>query len=142
MESQAFTIRENDKIESIITPVTVQQSIAFCQYFNIQTKQIEACAMWDTGANGSCISRGLAQKLNLKSIEIRKVEGIHGIKKSNVYITDSMLPNKLTVANVRVTEYLDNDDFDIIIGMDIITLGDFSLSNDKGKSVFSFRLPW
>lgn len=30
---------------------------------------------------------------------------------------------------------------DILIGMDIITLGDFAITNVGGKTVFSFRTP-
>jgi hypothetical protein len=29
----------------------------------------------------------------------------------------------------------------MIIGMNIISLGDFAISNDNGKTVMSFRLP-
>ena len=32
-------------------------------------------------------------------------------------------------------------DYDVIIGMDVITLGDFALTNTKDKSVFTFRYP-
>lgn len=31
--------------------------------------------------------------------------------------------------------------FDVLIGMDIITLGDCSITNVNGKTVFSFRIP-
>ena len=33
------------------------------------------------------------------------------------------------------------DVFDIIIGMDIISKGDFAVSNLNGKTSFSFRIP-
>ena len=30
---------------------------------------------------------------------------------------------------------------DVLIGMDVITSGDFAVSNHNGKTVFSFRVP-
>ncbi len=33
------------------------------------------------------------------------------------------------------------DDSDIIIGMDILTQGDFSITNLDGRTVCSFRIP-
>jgi hypothetical protein len=32
-------------------------------------------------------------------------------------------------------------DVDLLIGMDIILLGDFSISNGDGKTLFSFAIP-
>lgn len=40
------------------------------------------------------------------------------------------------------THSVENElDYDMLIGMDIILLGDFCLTNKDGKSVFSFRIP-
>ena len=41
---------------------------------------------------------------------------------------------------VQVSEAVLNG-FDVLIGMDIITLGDFSITNVGGKTIFSFRVP-
>ena len=30
---------------------------------------------------------------------------------------------------------------DVLLGMDIITIGDFSITNQAGNTVFSFRVP-
>lgn len=46
-----------------------------------------------------------------------------------------MLPNKVGFANIRVTcETLG-------LGMDVITQGDFSITNKDNKTMFSFRYP-
>jgi hypothetical protein len=34
-----------------------------------------------------------------------------------------------------------NQGIDVLIGMDIISLGDFAISNFDGKTQFSFRIP-
>ena len=51
------------------------------------------------------------------------------------------LPNKVQIPGVLVSECSDANDFGVIIGMDIITQGDFSITNVDGKTIASFRLP-
>ena len=52
------------------------------------------------------------------------------------------MPNNLIVQNVRVTECQDTTGkFGLIIGMDIITLGDFAVTNANGNTTVSFRIP-
>ncbi len=36
---------------------------------------------------------------------------------------------------------IDKDGLGVLIGMDIIGLGDFAISNHGGKTVFTFRAP-
>jgi hypothetical protein len=52
-------------------------------------------------------------------------------------------PNNLTIEEVEVTRFTGTDaiDCDLIIGMDIMTLGDVAITNLNGKTVFSFRVP-
>ena len=59
----------------------------------------------------------------------------------NTYLVNLYLPNNLVVPNVRVTECADTSSFGVIIGMDIITNGDFSISNVSGKTIVTFRMP-
>jgi hypothetical protein len=54
---------------------------------------------------------------------------------------DIILPDGIRIANVPVAEIDSEREFDIIIGMNIISLGDFAISNNNGKTVMSFRLP-
>lgn len=52
------------------------------------------------------------------------------------------MPNNLVIPSVRVTECADNaGDFGVIIGMDVITMGDFSITNYDSKTTVSFRIP-
>ncbi|GHV89321.1 hypothetical protein AGMMS50267_16810 [Spirochaetia bacterium] len=97
--------------------------------------------MWDTGATNSCISQRLAKHLGLTFIDLCDVEGVHGIEPAKVYLVDILLPNTVSINNVHVTEFFDNDDFEVIIGMDIITKGDLAMSNSGGKTIVSFRIP-
>jgi len=58
-----------------------------------------------------------------------------------VYLVNIMLPNKVGIANLRVTRGNIGGDADVLIGMDIIGIGDFAITNKDGKTVFSFRAP-
>ncbi len=53
------------------------------------------------------------------------------------------LPNHFVFEELEVVEfaYVDEDDCDLIIGMDIMTQGDLAITNFEGKTVFSFRIP-
>jgi hypothetical protein len=48
------------------------------------------------------------------------------------------LPNQLLSDRVTVSEI---QGVDMLIGMDIIQLGDFSISNFEKKTVFTFAIP-
>jgi hypothetical protein len=89
----------------------------------------------------SSVSKGLANHLGLRAVDMCQVQGVGGPQKSSVYLIDILLPSKVGINNVRVTEFLDNGSFSMIIGMDIIKLGDFAISNKDRKTMVSFRIP-
>jgi hypothetical protein len=103
-------------------------------------KAIKARGIWDTGASGSAITAEIAKSLGLKPVSMVDMHTAGGIKPSNVYIVDILLPNDIHIQNVEVTE-ADMVTQDVLIGMDIITLGDFALTNFGGKSRFTFSIP-
>jgi hypothetical protein len=57
-----------------------------------------------------------------------------------VVLIDLILPNKIKVSKIRVS-VSEIQGVDMLIGMDIIQLGDFSISNFEGKTVFTFAIP-
>ncbi|WP_461256329.1 retropepsin-like aspartic protease [Treponema sp. R80B11-R83G3] len=113
--------------------------------FNISTdsakKGIKITALWDTGATGSAITPNLAQKMNLIPINRVKVTGVNNTSIVDVAKVSIGLPNRVMVDEVNVMICNLNQGFDLIIGMDIILLGDFSISNGGGKTLFSFAIP-
>jgi predicted aspartyl protease len=99
-------------------------------------------ALWDTGATGSAITPAVAKLLGLIPSTLANVQHADGISLQNVYYVNIYLPNKVVVPFVKVTECKNVvGKFDIIIGMDIISLGDFAVTNVGKKTTFSFRLP-
>ena len=98
-------------------------------------------ALIDTGATGSCISRNFAQNAQFRPFMMGQVRGAHGIATVPVYIVDVLLPNGILFPNMEVTEFYGAENFDFIIGMNILCMGDMALSNAKNQTVFSFRMP-
>ena len=96
--------------------------------------------LWDTGASGTVISKNVVDKLGLKPISKAKVHHANGESIVNVYAINLFLPNQVAFNFVKVTEGILND-LDLLIGMDIITMGDFSITNVGGNTIFSFRVP-
>jgi|ERR1017187_1749776 hypothetical protein len=99
--------------------------------------------IWDTGATGSAITISLAQKLGLTKIGSAKVKGVHGIKYKNVYGVKLVLNSQVEFI-LPVTEcdgLTDDGSAEFLIGMDVISKGDFAISNFQGQTTMSFRVP-
>ena len=58
----------------------------------------------------------------------------------NTYLVHVGIPSGSVVTNILALED-ENDDYEVVIGMDIISRGDFAFSNYEGHSTFSFRIP-
>lgn len=104
---------------------------------NIQLNKI---AIWDTGATNSAITEELAKELNLVTTGFVDVNHGGGTETRKTYLVDVWLPNGVAIQGVKVTE-LNLKGADVLIGMDIIGIGDFAISNFEGKTSFSFRVP-
>ncbi|GHV90556.1 hypothetical protein AGMMS50268_10590 [Spirochaetia bacterium] len=102
---------------------------------------ISVRALWDTGADGSAITPKVAQSLNLKPIDKANITGANESSMVDVVEISVILPNKVRVGDVRVTVCNLNGGIDMLLGMDIIMLGDFSISNGDGITLFSFAVP-
>ena len=96
-------------------------------------------AIWDTGASGSVISPTVAKELGLLPVGVKPMHTGNGTYEATAYVVDIMLPNKVLIRGVEVTES-DLRVCDALIGMDIISLGDVKLTN-KDRTKFVFRIP-
>ena len=130
----AFSILSSGVVDAIMCDVAVGASD------EPSTQEFCKCkALWDTGAVFSVISRRLATQLGLMPIDKGFAYTVQGTYRPNVYMIDVMLPNKMLVRGLRVSDGV-FDDADILIGMDIIKMGDFMVSN-RGSTRFTFRIP-
>jgi predicted aspartyl protease len=107
------------------------------QYQNV----ISIRALWDTGAMLSAVTPEIAKKLDLVSTNRIKVNGIGSYCIADIVRVSIRLPNLVEVKNARISVLNLVKDVDMLIGMDIIQLGDFSISNGAGKTLFTFAMP-
>lgn len=123
---------------AIKTPVKVK---------NVLTgKEIDTFGVWDTGATNSVITKAAAQRLGLTLVSMAEVGGVHGKQLVPVYYVQLTLNNQnisimVTVSEGNVPSFSKEGDAEILIGMDVITLGDFCVSNFNGRTVMTFRMP-
>ena len=69
-----------------------------------------------------------------------QVAGIHGTEYEYTYYVDLMVPGEMTFKTLEVTEG-DLEDVDVLIGMDVISQGDFCISNGNNETIVAFRSP-
>jgi hypothetical protein len=97
-------------------------------------------AIWDTGATISAVTQKVIDTCGLKPISMTDVHGVGGVHRSEVYLVNIVLPNNIGVKQVRVTRGI-LANVDVLFGMDIITIGDFAITNRGGITVFTFCFP-
>jgi predicted aspartyl protease len=102
---------------------------------------VEFDAIWDTGATDSVVSKRVVQTLGLKATS--KVIVYHaggGGDYVDAYSVNIFLPNETVFSIMKATE-ADLVGADVLIGMDIISVGDFAITASHGKTKFSFQIP-
>lgn len=105
---------------------------------------INSKGIWDTGAQGSVVTKKTADKLGPVPIGKTMIRGVHGTNEVNVYRVQITLNNKDITLTTNVTESDElsaDDSTGMLIGMNVINMGDFSVSNYLGKTAMSFRVP-
>jgi hypothetical protein len=143
-EFGATSLYFNGISRQLITPVGL--TIAFdtalydgkpCPY-KINNKK----GLWDTGATGSVLTAAVVSELGLIPTGSTMVVTAGGTEQTNTYLVNIYLPNYVCVPGVPVSETKHIvGDFDVIIGMDIISKGDFAVTNYNSKTCMSFRIP-
>jgi len=130
---QAFTVKYNGLVNTLLTDVFVVSPFSKDKIINIK-------AIWDTGATHSVITPNVFEKLELSAIDQTVVNGVNSRKVVPVTLVGIGLPNKLLIPNHRVT-VCDISGGDMLIGMDIIAQGDFSVCTGERQTLFSFAIP-
>jgi len=129
-----FTYRYQGISRHLITPAKVGPA-------NNRQNKIEIKALWDTGAAFSLITQEVAKQLNLKPLSKTMISTPSDKNVvSNVYLINLSLPNNTMFPNLKVAEGVLNG-CDMLIGMDVIINGDFAVTNNNGRTTFSFRMP-
>lgn len=129
------------KLEAIYSDLTIALPMA-------QQNQMQGYAgpqpfvgLWDTGATSTAINKRVALQLGLQPIGQINVQTANNSAPADVYLVDLMILHaNVSFPNIPVTG-LDLGQVDVLIGMDIITLGDFSITNLNGGTVMTYRKP-
>lgn len=139
LQYRTFTLAHDGLSHVLITDISISQA------FNpISEKALPAKAykgIWDTGATNSVISQRIVGECGLKPTGMVKVQHVGGESPSETYLVNILLPHQVGIPQIKVAKGSMGATADILIGMDIITMGDFAITNLNGKTVFSFRIP-
>ena len=134
----AFTLKSNGILNMLKTDTLVLSDIR--KKDTSYTPKLWR-GLWDTGASKSSITQRIVDDLNLIAVGNTNISTANGVVAVNTYFVDFGLPNGVTVKNVLVSCADLGEDIDVLIGMDIIRHGDFSITNVNNKTTFSFRTP-
>lgn len=101
-------------------------------------------SIWDTGATGSVITKKVVDELGLKpsgkiTVQVVGQSDAEAIHEVNTYLVNLFLPPNLFIDTKASEGSLGG--CDILIGMDVISLGDFAVTNYNNKTTWSFRYP-
>jgi hypothetical protein len=141
---RAFTTKSTGIVRELVN------EIYLCEAYDPATGQPGPVrrpykAVWDTGATGSLIGPKVVQELNLQPSGRENVHAVGAgnqghVYETNTYLINIYLPNNVGIVGVRVGEGGLGDN-DVLLGMDIISFGDFTISNYNGQTWWSFRTP-
>lgn len=125
----------DQKSKKIITPVNLY-SIPFNSLLSLSTN-----ALWDTGASVSAITPDIMNKLNVTPVDKKTIAGIHSTQVVDIVYITVELPNGVIKRNIETAVCNIPSNVGMILGMDIILLGDLALSNGNSQTLFSFAYP-
>ncbi len=141
-QSHAFTIKYNGRANRIHTEVSITDAFDPRNPPKVKPRAFKTKALWDTGASGSVITKETAKILGLTPCGTATVGHAAGTSKMNTYMVNIHLPNGVGVPGIRVTECPRiAHGVGAIVGMDIINIGDFSITNKNNETTMSYRLP-
>ena len=141
---------ENQQSSTITTPVFVANAYdPASPDFNQANKYRQFDALWDTGAEITIISQQIAEKLSLISIGQNIIRGVTGEQISRIYLVSIIFSpynasstEGIAIQNHAVSEVRDIGGADMLIGMDIINLGEIRIGTTPHQvRFFSFRVP-
>lgn len=138
---KSFTLSFDRLSDNLITSCVIRRATNHSFVPKRDYTRVQYNALWDTGATKSCITQQVVDDLQLLPTGYTTIIHADGITPDvPTYSVSIQLPNGveidyLTVSCAKLTG------FQVLIGMDIISKGDFAITNFNGKTTFSFRIP-
>lgn len=110
----------------------------------ISNDSVEGMAIWDTGASRTTISMKIAQSLNLPITGATTSQTAAGPTHTNMHVVNLKIGN-VTFQKIAVSSPVGMPDNLVLIGMDIIGIGKFTVSNEiisgKLQKVLTLEIP-
>jgi predicted aspartyl protease len=134
----AFTCKYN------VRSLTLTSDVQLCAAFappQEPTEKRNYKALYDTGATHSAITPRVVAELQLPSIGAMNVGVGGGSLPTTGHLVNIVLPNSVMFGMVRVASMVLHQGIDVIVGMDILGMGDFAVTHHQGKTTFSFGIP-
>lgn len=111
-------------------------------------KHMTVKGLWDTGATNTAISRRVVEELGLKPRGKCWVSTASGIEEKPAYYIAILLDEgkmsfgtQFRVTEAHLNEKGSDRPVDVLIGMDVISQGDFAVTTHLGVTKVSFRVP-
>ena len=136
----SYTKRFQGIASALITPCAISAS-----WDRLEEKPepvaVRYQCLWDTGATISAITKRVATDLGLATEALIPIQHAGGVSVDvPQHYVNLQLPGGMLIVG-RAVAQLPLASFDVIVGMDIISRGDFAISNFDGVTTFTFRIP-
>ena len=144
----ALTFRGEGLAHWLITPITISEEWDPNNVPKSPINTYSTRALWDTGCTTTCISTKIVKALNLTPIRQGEYASpLYGKETCKFYSVNILLPCGHMVYEHEVNDFRDFEyedpsrRFEVMIGMDLIQMGDFAITNVGEKTRMSFRIP-
>ena len=136
----AFQKDYEGRLKAILTDAYIFEAVDLDENPVPLNRVYTQSAAWDTGAEISIISPRVVEALGLVPFAETSIMGVGGDETVGVYKIHIGLPNGYLYEDLIVYSS-DIDDYDMLIGMDLISQSDFFLTNISGNNRFYYQLP-
>lgn len=138
-----FTFRTPKKSLVLKNEIQISEAFDYSVTSNKPPKKPYTC-IWDTGASVTVVTKKVVDDLGLQpsgkvTIHVVGPRDTEQEHEAYTYLVNLYLPPHVIITT-RVAEASVGGG-DILIGMDVIILGDFAVTNYNNKTTWSFRLP-
>lgn len=139
---KAFTVKFSGRTNVLFCDVGVSQAFDFNIITTNRPPITTIRSIWDTGATCTVISKKLATQIGLIPTGKTTITGVNHSTLENTYLVNVYLPNKVAIMFIKIAEVpAITGGAELLIGMDIIGSGDFSVYTEDEKTIMTYRFP-
>jgi len=138
-----FTFRTPQKSLVLSNEIQISEAFDVAVQSDKPPKKPYTC-IWDTCASATVVTKKVVDDLGLQpsgkvTIHVVGSSDTEQKHETNTYFVNLYFPPHVVIATRVVEASIRGGD--ILIGMDVVVLGDFAITNYNNKTTWSFRLP-